>query len=447
MRSSLSFFLVIVLAAAAVAAACGGDDESPDDQAAAQQESAEGGDGADPGDGADAGDDEPQAQQEQGDEQAAPIDSNAEAQADDEQEQAAAQEQQAEPEQEEPADDPDRELLVYGETFSGSVEGAEEVRQFRFEGDEGDFVRITVDGKDGMDPVVTLLEPNRTEIIINDDVSTANRDSLIVQQLPTGGLQVVRVEAFDANSDGRFEITIERLPDSIDNEDEAIQIGESRLGILGTPTDVDLFEFAGDQGQAVIINVDGDLGVDVFAQLVDPGGSILLANDDSGHSLDAELRVILPASGIYRVEVSAAGARLKIGGYEISILEVAETTPPTEAVAAEIEGVALTYLAALQEGDTLTLIGLAGPEALALWGWETADDVARDITKLQSIGLIGTALESTTEIDRFDADRARVLVTLDEPGSDTDPQIRFDLSRVSGQWKADFWERVFVPAA
>ena len=97
------------------------------------------------------------------------------------------------PPAEESVPDAERELLAYGDSLEGELTAAGEERQFRFEGAENDLVRITVDGKDGMDPILTLLEPNRTEIAINDDLSTSNRDSLIIARLPTAGLQVVRV--------------------------------------------------------------------------------------------------------------------------------------------------------------------------------------------------------------------------------------------------------------
>jgi len=59
--------------------------------------------------------------------------------------------------------------LEYGGQIRSSVITPDEPAQFRFEGSEGDLVRIRVDGLNGMDPVTTLQEPNRTDILTNDD--------------------------------------------------------------------------------------------------------------------------------------------------------------------------------------------------------------------------------------------------------------------------------------
>lgn len=346
-----------------------------------------------------------------------------------------------------PTGDPDREVLVYGETFRASVAEVGGARQFRFEAEAGDLVRIRVDGKDGMDPIVTLLEPNRTEIGTNDDESSANRDSLLVARVPTAGLQVVRVEAFQS-AVGEFEITIERLPDGPDDDQRVISIGDVINGVLDTPDDFDVYEFQGTAGQPLRIYVDGALGVDTWAQIFSPSEAVLLVGDDSGHGLDAELILDLPEDGMYRVEVTNATCGLrappcfnaKIGPYQFSVATRPETapTPDPDAVAA-MEAVALTYMAALQDGDSLNLFALAGPEAIALWGWESAEDVSRDITKLQSIGVTGVAGATTSTIE---GSRGRTTVTVDEAGS----ALRFDMILVDGQWKVDFWERTAAPS-
>ena len=347
-----------------------------------------------------------------------------------------------------PAEDPDRELLSYGESFEATLASDEETRQFRFEGEAGDLVRILVDGKDGMDPVVALLEPDRTQIAENDDEGSANRDALIVARLPTDGLQVVRVSAFQGSA-GTFVIHIERLSD-VDDDGGTIAIGGSVTGSLASDDDIDIYEFAADAGETVRIGVDGAVGVDPFVQLLGPGGGVLRANDDSGHGVDAEIELSLPSTGVYRVEVLPAPCfdRLRcaprVGPYTFSVVQSSGATAPPEEIAAAMEAVARAYLTALQEGDALTLFALAGPEGLALRGWESADDASLDIAKLQSVGVQRQPLGATSQIE---GDRGRVFIEIDTAGVEANETIRFDVVNVAGQWRVDFFERVFVPAA
>jgi hypothetical protein len=339
----------------------------------------------------------------------------------------------------EPVDDPDREVLVYGETFNASISEVDGFRQFRFEGVEGDLVRVRVDGKAGMDPIVVLQEPARIDIATNDDMSLTNRDSVIVATLPSSGLQVIRVTEFGGGV-GDFAITVELLPLDDDDESGLITIGDTVSGVLGLPDDFDVFEFPGDEGQAVTVTVDGLIGVDVLAQIFDPDGFFVTFDDDGGHGLDAEIRLTLPKSGTYRLEVAVVSG--KMGGYTVSVLPQTERVAAAADVAQAMEAVSLTYLDALQQGDALTIFALAGPEALNIWGWESADEVSTYIQKLQSIGVIGVAGASTSTVA---GDRGRTTVAFDTTGSDIDEELRFDLINVNGVWLVDFVQRVFNP--
>ena len=210
------------------------------------------------------------------------------------------------------------------------------------------------------------------------------------------------------------------------------------LPTLDFPTDVDAFEFNGEVGQTVTIRVDGDIGVDVYAQLIDPVGDLIASDDDGGHGLDAEISLTLSAAGSHRVEVWGAlnleGQRQLIGSYSVLV----QAGPPTEPLegdtAADTAGVALTFLDALRQGDSATLLALAGPEALTTWGWETTADVERDLLKMQSIGLGSGALQTISRIDALSDRRSRVFIQLAEAD-----WLRFELVSIGGLWTVDFW--------
>ncbi len=360
--------------------------------------------------------------------------------------QAEAEEQtteQAEP-TDDPASDADRDTLNDGERFSSSIGPDETEKQFKFQAATGAWLRIFVDGKGGMDPIVTLLQPDGTEIAVNDDLSTTNRDSLLIAQVPVEGLQLIRVQPFDSNSLGDFIIEVQTLTIGNDDDNAIMAVGASTDGRLNTPGDVDVFEFQAEEGQQVFVLVDGDTGVDVFAQVFQPDGNLLQIDDDGGHGLDSEIYFTADAAGLWRVEVwpasNKAGQRQLIGAYRITVEDGLPTSAVNEAVASDLAGAALTFLQALRDGDSATILALAGPEALTIWGWDDAGDVGRDIRKIQSIDLGGEILQSVSYGDVLHPARGRVYFQF----SETD-WMRFELIQLGGHWLVDDWAHSIGP--
>ena len=118
MPQRVSLFSALFLSATLVLAACGGSDDEPPPAPAVEEPAA----------------DAPAAAEQEA--TTPPTDTEDDA--------APPQEQPA------PATTPEeRELIAYGEVVEATVESVEEARQFRFEGQAGDLVRIFVDGKDG----------------------------------------------------------------------------------------------------------------------------------------------------------------------------------------------------------------------------------------------------------------------------------------------------------
>ena len=382
-----------------------------------------------------------------------PVEQQAEAPAQEQPQQTADDEPQqaAEPEQAQQADqpeqsvsDPDRDTLIEGERFASSLGPDEEEKQFRFQAATGAWLRVFVDGKGGMDPIATLLQPDGTEIAVNDDISTTNRDSLIIAQIPAEGLQFIRVQPFDSNSIGEFTIQVQTLTIGADDDNAVMSVGTSADGRLNTPGDVDVFEFQVEAGQQIFVLVDGDTGVDVFAQVFQPDGNLLQIDDDGGHGLDAEVYFTAETAGLWRVEVWPAsnnvGQRQLIGAYRITVEEGLPTSAVDEAVASDLAGAALTFLQALRDGDSATILALAGPEALTIWGWDDAGDVGRDIRKIQSIDLGGEILQTVSFGDVLHPARGRVYFQLSE--SDW---LRFELIQLSGHWLVDDWAHSIGP--
>lgn len=340
--------------------------------------------------------------------------------------------------------DPDRETLIEGELFASSLGPDEDERQFRFQAATGAWLRIHVDGKGGMDPVLTLLDPDGVEVAVNDDLSTTNRDSLLIAQVAVEGLQFIRVQPFDSNSRGDFVIQVQTLTIGADDDNAVIAVGTSADGRLNTPNDVDVFEFQVEAGQQVFVQVDGDTGVDVFAQLLQPDGNLVQIDDDGGHGLDSEIYFTADTAGLWRVEVwpavNRAGQRQLIGAYRVTVREGLPTSAVNDAVASDLAAAALTFLQALRDGDSLTILALAGPEALTIWGWDDDSDVGRDIPKIQSIDLGGEILQTAAFGDVLNPARGRAYLQFSE-----DDWMRFELIQLGGRWLVDDWAHSIGP--
>lgn len=434
--------VLVALLSALLLAACG---EDPPEETGQQQEQA----AAAQAEQQDAQPIDAAQQQAQAQPQAQQTETAAQAQpaAQEQQEQAAPAEQQASQQSgqsDEPVSDPNREVLVEGELFASSIGPDQAERTFRFEAATGAWLRIFVDGKGGMDPVVTLLQPDGTEVAVNDDLSTTNRDSLIIAQVPVEGLQFIRVQPFDSNSLGDFIIQIQTLTVGADDDNAIIALGTSADGRLNLPGDVDVFEFQVEAGQQVFVLVDGDTGVDVFAQVFRPDGNLLQIDDDGGHGLDAEVYFTADEAGLWRVEVwpasNKAGQRQLIGAYRITAEEGLPTSAVNEAVASDLAAAALTFLQALRDGDSATILALAGPEALTIWGWDDMSDVNRDIQKIQSIDLGGEILQSVSYGDVLHPARGRVYFQIAETN-----WLRIELIQLGGHWLVDDWAHSIGP--
>ena len=357
--------------------------------------------------------------------------------------QAAPSDAQEEP-AEEPAADPDRDTLIAGERFASSIGAEESEKQFRFEAAAGSWLRIEVDGKGGMDPIATLLGPDGVEIAVNDDQSNTNRDSLIIAQVATDGLQYIRVEPYAAANIGDFVIQVQVWNVGPDNDDAVIRVGDSVDGRLNLPDDVDVFDFEVEAGEQVFVLIDGDTGVDVYGQVFQPDGNLLQIDDDGGHGLDSEMYFRAGSTGTWRVEVWPAankdGVRQLIGSYRLYVRSGLPTSAVTEAVASDLAGAALTFLQALRDEDTATLLALAGPEALTTWGWDDTGDIDRDLAKLTTIDLGGEILQSVAFGDVINSARGRVYFQFDE----TD-WMRFELIQLAGHWLVDDWAHSVGP--
>ncbi|HJN92050.1 MAG TPA: serine hydrolase [Dehalococcoidia bacterium] len=344
----------------------------------------------------------------------------------------------------------DLDRLEYEQPLIRVVGSNSEPLEFAFQGEAGTLIRIQVDGKAGMDPVASLSGPGGDLLAENDDESSVNRDSLIIVRLPQSGAYVLGVSPFDAASAGEFEVSLEQLDDEPDEGPRSVALGETVAGAFGEPGDRDIVILELESAADIGFILDGATGVDTYIEVFGPDGSFVGFDDDSGHGLDAALTLHLATAGTYRVEVTPVNA--KIGAYSLTVVERPPASEVLDAPTAPglldfetsrdhpADRAAIAYWSALRDQNASEVFRLAGPEALALWGWDSATDTARDITTLRAIGVTGFPRSTVT---LSEGDRARTLVTLVSEEGGAAGTLVVDSLRVDDTWRVDFAQRFF----
>lgn len=195
---------------------------------------------------------------------------------------------------------------VDGELTSGDgkSEGDRPADAYRFEGREGQRVRIDMTSDD-FDTFLELFDENRVSLASDDDGGPEGTNSRLTFTLPRTGSYIVEARSFsDGTGDYRLSI-VEVQPD---RAPEPIAFGASLQGEIGDgdPTDgddrgFDAFTFAGREGQRVqAIMRSGDF--DTYLQIGKADGDFrALAFDDDGlmEGTDSRLNFTLPEDGTY----------------------------------------------------------------------------------------------------------------------------------------------------
>ena len=207
----------------------------------------------------------------------------------------------------------------------GKSEGDTPADAFRFEGREGQRIRIDMTSSD-FDTYLELFDENRVSLDEDDDGGPEGTDSRVTITLPRTGAYIIEARAFsDALGDYSLSVTEvepERAPDSI-------AFGASLQGEIGETDQrddddrgYDAFTFSGREGQRIqAIMRSGDF--DTFLQVGKAEGEFTaLASDDDGlmEGTDSRLNFTLPEDGDYVLRASPLGSDSK-GLYALELID------------------------------------------------------------------------------------------------------------------------------
>jgi hypothetical protein len=204
------------------------------------------------------------------------------------------------------------EIIEIGDTVEGQLE--ENLMNFTFEGEQGDFLQVSLSSPD-FDTLLVIVN-DISEEVARDDDSGSDTNSLLSFNVPENGKYTIRVSSYSGEATGSFVLRLKR------QEITPLTLGEP-LNVQLHGSDIHYFTFEGSEGQAVNISADSNGRLDTVLTLKQEGIEIA-RDDDTGEGLDPYIRqTILPADGMYVIELSPLGGN-ELNGKVTLFLEEAE---------------------------------------------------------------------------------------------------------------------------
>jgi hypothetical protein len=280
---------------------------------------------------------------------------------------------------------------------------------------EGQRLHATLQSSD-FDAFLSVMRPvgGVTELLGSDDDGGGGTDARLRWVAPAAGTYLVLAHALQPGSSGRYTLLVEEAPAPRPATPRALRIGQPTAGTLtaqsavmdrdGDDIHYDLYTFDAAAGQQFVITLDSD-DFDAFLEfgpLMAGEVDITHTDDDGGGSLNARLRVTVPAAGRYGVNARPLGSN-GAGSYTITVREAAQTAPRPAAANSDLDG-----LIADEEFDQWLYSGTAGETLRVSMRSQTFDTVL--------------------ELGRLQGGEFRQLAYNDDEGEDsTDSLIEFTL--------------------
>lgn len=102
----------------------------------------------------------------------------------------------------------------------------------------------------------------------------------------------------------------------IDGSARPIELGESVSGVVLRP-EGQRYSFEAEAGDYIAISMEGQFEYDTYLELYDPGGDLLMEDDDSGDGHNSRIMLLLPEDGTYTI--TARGYSNRRGPFTLSV--------------------------------------------------------------------------------------------------------------------------------
>lgn len=200
------------------------------------------------------------------------------------------------------------------------------VDNYSFTGQAGDATVIELVSR-GFDSYLRVTSPSG-EFFSNDDYNGDTSRSLLSLALAESGTWQVEVNSFGADQTGSYTLTIDQESGGLTplNQQFSGELAGSDSQRAGGQY-MDVFEFEGQPGQRVIVDMSSDT-LDTYLLLETPLGA-MLQNDDTDSTSHSVIETELSEFGTYRVSASSYGER-ETGTYRLQINTVAGSGAGTQ---------------------------------------------------------------------------------------------------------------------
>ena len=189
-----------------------------------------------------------------------------------------------------------------GETVEGLLSTGETAVEYRFSGERGQFITITLiaDPASGIDSYLQLVDADGTVLIEDDDSAGSLNSRIGPYRIPDNGDYIIVATSLGRSDVGRFSLTVESV------QFQEIAYGQRLTGELtATQPTVDV-TFTAEAGDTVTVELNSD-DFDAYLTLFAASPRTeLISDDDSGGSLNSRIGpYVLTEAGDYQIQVSS----------------------------------------------------------------------------------------------------------------------------------------------
>ncbi|NWF69436.1 MAG: PPC domain-containing protein [Chloroflexi bacterium] len=188
--------------------------------------------------------------------------------------------------------------IEYTQEVEGELSASEPNAIFRFNGDSGDMIAVTVEA-DGFSPYVYISDDTGYNIAYSDYYNSSSVASVGPVTLAYDGTYTIIVQTSGGTPSGSFILVVDEI------ELTAVEFGEETEVELsgGLPA---YFSFEASAGELVNVSVDSDGTIDTRLDILDPSGYNIYSDDDSGTGFDPEVnRLVISQTGTYTIVLRA----------------------------------------------------------------------------------------------------------------------------------------------
>lgn len=200
---------------------------------------------------------------------------------------------------------PEERSITYNETVEDVLLAEQPVNIYRFAGEQGDQIYISVDAKQ-INTTVNIAQQdvygNRIQLTSSQyapSIYREGRSQIDLFTLPTSSDYFIEVYNQYSGVDGEISVTLGRVSPT------RIQYGDVIEAEFGAGDHAHYYSFAGEYGDTIDIQVISGDGLDTYLTLSDSSSpSMLMIDDDSGAGYDPEiLRYFVYQRGTYTIQV------------------------------------------------------------------------------------------------------------------------------------------------